>query len=317
MGGPFKNQNALLDSDNDQDDSSIPFSNYNDNIQNVYDKFKFDLDLNSQNLSYSRQKQEIKNEVIDNFFSNNNQNDEESIKDESLYLLRKNEKIMNLKENEEIPENIVTNKKIKKKIFKIIKISNKKGRCPNSYKEEHKDIIFVHGKTSNDNITRKVKTHMSNSLLDFVNKIYAKEYQEINNGSKKENWLKPISLKSKITISKDENLKWLDMKVKDYLSSDVSLKNKHYEILHNAKEIEKVITEGNMVGVCQILNMEIREVLNYYATDRELKISDISFVTLKTDFKDFNESDESYFSKIQNIAKNFESDFSGKKRRRK
>ena len=158
---------------------------------------------------------------------------------------------------------------------------------------------------------------MSNSLLDFVNQIYAKEYQEINKFSKNEKWLKPISLKSKIPISIDENLKWLDMKVKDYLSSDVSMKNKHYEIDHNAKEIEKVITEGNMLGVCQILNMEIREVLNYYATDSELKISDISFVTLKTDFKDFNESDESYFSKIQNIAKNFESDFSGKKRRRK
>ena len=307
MGGPYKNQNALLDYDyeQDEDDASFPFSNNDDNIQNLSDNFDSDLNI-SQDLSYNRQNQEIEKAVINNFSSNNNYSDEDSVESENLYLIGGVE--------EAIDVNGINNKK---KIFKIIKISNKKGRCPNSYKEEHKDVIFVHGKTSNDNITRKVKTHMSNSLLDFVNKIYAKEYQEINNGSKKENWLKPISKNSKITISKDENLKWLDMKVKDYLSSDVSMKNKHYEIDHNAKEIEKVITEGNMLGVCQILNMEIREVLNYYATDSELKISDISFVTLKTDFKDFNESDESYFSKIQNIAKNFESDFSGKKRRRK
>ena len=307
MGGPYKNQNALLDYDyeQDEDDASFPFSNNDDNIQNLSDNFDSDLNI-SQDLSYNRQNQEIEKAVINNFSSNNNYSDEDSVESENLYLIGGVE--------EAIDVNGINNKK---KIFKIIKISNKKGRCPNSYKEEHKDIIFVHGKTSNDNITRKVKTHMSNSLLDFVNKIYAKEYQEINKFSKNEKWLKPISLKSKIPISIDENLKWLDMKVKDYLSSDVSMKNKHYEIDHNAKEIEKVITEGNMLGVCQILNMEIREILNYYATDSELKISDISFVTLKTDFKDFNESDESYFSKIQNIAKNFESDFSGKKRRRK
>ena len=307
MGGPYKNQNALLgyDYEQDEDDASFPFSNNDDNIQNLSDNFDSDLNI-SQDLSYNRQNQEIEKAVINNFSSNNNYSDEDSVESENLYLIGGVE--------EAIDVNGINNKK---KIFKIIKISNKKGRCPNSYKEEHKDVIFVHGKTSNDNITRKVKTHMSNSLLDFVNQIYAKEYQEINKFSKNEKWLKPISLKSKIPISIDENLKWLDMKVKDYLSSDVSMKNKHYEIDHNAKEIEKVITEGNMLGVCQILNMEIREVLNYYATDSELKISDISFVTLKTDFKDFNESDESYFSKIQNIAKNFESDFSGKKRRRK
>ena len=315
MGGPYKNQNALLDYDyeQDEDDASFPFSNNDDNIQNLSDEFNFDSDLNiSQDLSYNRQNQEIEKAVINNFSSNNNYSDEDSIKNENLYLIRKEAINMN-----RIPENIVTNKKNKEKIFKIIKITNKRGRCSNSYKEEHKDVEFVHGKTSDDNITRKLKISMSNSLLDFVNQIYAKEYQEINKFSKNEKWLKPISLKSKIPISIDENLKWLDMKVKDYLSSDVSMKNKHYEIDHNAKEIEKVITEGNMLGVCQILNMEIREILNYYATDSELKISDISFVTLKTDFKDFNESDESYFSKIQNIAKNFESDFSGKKRRRK
>ena len=310
MGGPYKNQNALLDYDyeQDEDDASFPFSNNDDNIQNLSDNFDSDLNI-SQDLSYNRQNQEIEKAVINNFSSNNNYSDEDSVESENLYLIGGVE--------EAIDVNGITNKKIKEKIFKIIKITNKRGRCSNSYKEEHKDVEFVHGKTSDDNITRKLKISMSNSLLDFVNQIYAKEYQEINKFSKNEKWLKPISLKSKIPISIDENLKWLDMKVKDYLSSDVSMKNKHYEIDHNAKEIEKVITEGNMLGVCQILNMEIREVLNYYATDSELKIYDISFVTLKTDFKDFNESDESYFSKIQNIAKNFESDFSGKKRRRK
>ena len=310
MGGPYKNQNALLDYDyeQDEDDASFPFSNNDDNNQNLSDNFDSDLNI-SQDLSYNRQNQEIEKAVINNFSSNNNYSDEDSVESENLYLIGGVE--------EAIDVNGITNKKIKEKIFKIIKTTNKRGRCSNSYKEEHKDVEFVHGKTSDDNITRKLKISMSNSLLDFVNQIYAKEYQEINKFSKNEKWLKPISLKSKIPISIDENLKWLDMKVKDYLSSDVSMKNKHYEIDHNAKEIEKVITEGNMLGVCQILNMEIREVLNYYATDSELKISDISFVTLKTDFKDFNESDESYFSKIQNIAKNFESDFSGKKRRRK
>ena len=46
MGGPYKNQNALLDYDyeQDEDDASFPFSNNDDNIQNLSDKFNFDSD---------------------------------------------------------------------------------------------------------------------------------------------------------------------------------------------------------------------------------------------------------------------------------
>ena len=64
-------------------------------------------------------------------------------------------------QEEELEENIVINKKI---IFNIIKLSNKRGRYYNSYKEKHKDANFVHGKTSNDNIIRKFKTRFTNSF---------------------------------------------------------------------------------------------------------------------------------------------------------
>ena len=111
-----------------------------------------------------------------------------------------------INEEEKLEENIVINKRI---IFNIIKLSNKRGRYYNSYKEKYKYVIFIHGKTSNDNIIRKFKTRFTNSLLDFVNKVYAKKYKELHKDSKEtqnsKNWLYDISKKSKITISKDEN----------------------------------------------------------------------------------------------------------------
>ena len=63
-----------------------------------------------------------------------------------------------------------------------------------------------------------------------MNKAYAKKYKELHKDSKEtqnsKNWIYDISKKSKITISKDENLNKLDMTVKDYLSSDVLTKKK-------------------------------------------------------------------------------------------
>ena len=316
MGGPSKNQSSSIDSDYDQDDSSIPLLNkYNYNIPYIYYEFLSYNNLNiNQSLSYNRQNQETENAIKNIILSNNNDNsDEDTIEDDNLYFHKNFEKI-----NEE--EEIIPSQKLEEKIFNIIKLSKKRGRRSNSYKEKHKDVKYVHDKTSNDNITRKIKIRLTNSLLDFVNKVYTKKYKELHKDSKEiqnsKKWLYDISEKSKTTISRDENLNWLDMTVKDYLSSDVSTKNKNYEIGHNAKEIKKVCDEGKMVELIEILNMKIREVLNHYVTNGIVRL-DVSLVTLRIDFNKEYENDEKYFLQIKEVANNFETNFLKKKTRRK
>ena len=135
-------------------------------------------------------------------------------------------------------------------------------------------------------------------------------------------WLKKISKASITKIRKEENLKWLNMKLKDYLSSEVSRKNKQFKVGHNAKEIQKIIQEGQMEILCGILNMDIRTLFNIYATDDIFEIEELrlKLLTLKDIFneeKAKNEEDIDYISEVQHVAKNFEQIFKDKKKRKK
>ena len=153
-----------------------------------------------------------------------------------------------------------------------------------------------------------------------MNIIYEKEYQKLHKNSPKTHWLQKISGKSKIFIRKDENLKWLNIKLKDYLSSQVSTKNKHFEIGHNAKEIKKVLDEGKMEDLIKILNTDIKTLLKQYATKEEIiKYDGVLFPYIEEKFKEENAKDEEEkecIKRIKEVAENFESTFKGKKDRK-
>ena len=310
MGGPKIIQTSQIESESDyeQDEFSSFPSNSND-VQNVNNKFQLHINLNMTPIPSRNNGFQETDEMLNIFRPKTNVNDEDQITDNKLYF------------NETI------NKK-KKIYFYIKKRNNKRGRLSNAYKENHKYIKPEHDRSRNDNIIRKLKTSFTTEILKFVNLIYVKEYQELHKDSKKPQmnkgftWLKKISKASITKIRKEENLKWLNMKLKDYLSSEVSRKNKQFKVGHNAKEIQKIIQEGQMEILCGILNMDIRTLFNIYATDEIFEIEELrlKLLTLKDIFneeKAKNEEDIDYFSEVQHVAKNFEQIFEGKNERKK
>ena len=309
-----QSQDSLLDRDYDQEELS--FSSLNSiNIQNTYNSFLSEGNsINNRNDTYNISNLEKGNEVINIF----NPNDIKEINDEPnedykrFYIVKKEKK----EEKEE--KNIKRNKKA---IFYIFKKDGIKGRRSNAYKEKHKFVKYEHSKIRDDNVIRKVKTHFTNDILEYVNIIYGNEYQKLHKNSPKTHWLQKISRQSKTFIRKEENLKWLNMKLKDYLSSQVSTKNKHFEIGHNAKEIKKVLDEGKMGELIKILNTDIGTLLKQYATKEEIvKYDGVSFPFLEEKFKEENAKDEEekeYIQKVKRIAVNFWSIFNDKSDRKK
>lgn len=321
MGGPKIIQTSQIELDYEQDEfSSSSFSsNFND-VQNFNNKFQLNINSTMFPIPSRNNGFQETDDMLDIFRPKTNVNNEDQIRDKDLYF---NETIKTIEKKTII--NVIKKKKI---YFYIKKRSNKRGRLSNEYKEKHKYIKPDHDRSRNDNIIRKLKTSFTTEILKFVNLIYVKEYQELHKDSKKPQmnkgftWLKKISKASITKIRREENLKWLNMKLKDYLSSEVSRKNKQFKVGHNAKEIQKIIQEGQMEILCGILNMDIRTLFNIYATDEIFEIEELrlKLLTLKDIFneeKAKNEEDIDYISEVQHVAKNFEQIFKDKKKRKK
>lgn len=306
MDGTYKRLNSLIDQDCDQDESSIFSLKSHNDIQNISYRFSSELNLISPQISFAdRQNRETEREIGNIFYPANDYNIIDVIDDDRHIFIEPKKEIA------------------KKRIFKIIKISKKRGRRSNSYKEKHKEVKYVHDKTSNDNIIRKIKTYFTKALLEFVNFIYEKEYQKIYKDLKKVKtpWLQKLSRDVIKPISIDENLKWLNMKVKDFLSSQVSTKNKHYEIGYNAKKIKKVLDEGKMTELIDILNKDIIFFLEIYATKNDENNSySAPFTKIDEDFNEEKAEDEEekeYIKTIKDVAKNFKEIYKNKTTRRK
>jgi hypothetical protein len=321
MVGPKIIQTSQIESESDyeQDEFSSFSSNSND-VQNLNNKFQSDINLTMTPIPSRNNGFQETDEMLNIFRPQTNVNNEDQIRDKDLYF---NETIKTIEKKTII--NVIKKKKI---YFYIKKRSNKRGRLSNAYKEKHKYIKPDHDRSRNDNIIRKLKTSFTTEILKFVNLIYVKEYQELHKDSKKPQmnkgftWLKKISKASITKIRTVENLKWLNTKLKDYLSSEVSRKNKQFKVGHNAKEIQKIIQEGQMEILCGILNMDIRTLFNIYATDEIFEIEELrlKLLTLKDIFneeKAKNEEDINYIREVQHVAKNFEQIFKKKTERKK
>ena len=235
-------------------------------------------------------------------------------------------------------------KKEKKQIFTIIKVG-KRGRrkkvnivAKYTYYNNHRQ----HNKLSYDNIIRKLKRYFTNSLLDFVNKLYEMEKSQLesdtNNNSKNkakkpDKWLQIIQNKNIIQIKKNENLMWFDCKIKDYLSSDVSEKCKNYDKNYNKIQIQKICQENTMKNLSKFLqDINIRFLFEIYAKDYDFGIGIkgwyLKFLTLKNDVDQMTNEErtddeegridrEKYTSKIREVAINLENIFKKKRKRRK
>lgn len=193
----------------------------------------------------------------------------------------------------------------KKDIFKIIKQKKK-------YSEE-KEKTKKHTKFSEDNIIRKIKRNFIDKCFNYINLTY------INLKGRK--LLYRISPKETIEISKEKNLKWFNLKLKDIFSYRLSNKCSTKEKDYNKKQIERIYNEGIQEMII-IFETKVKDMFNDYINDVKRE----GFDTLEDDVcmikgKMEKEEDEKdivkYINEYIKIAKGLEKNFEDKRARTK
>ena len=111
-------------------------------------------------------------------------------------------------------------------------------------------------------------------------------------------------------ISKEENLKWLDTKLKYIFSYNVSKKIGNCDINFNELLIKRIYEKGEEKKVIFVLEKTVREMWHIYVHGSEDE-NFIGFKTLKDDLKSFKQNGESdyYIEQYKHISLHFESIF--------
>ena len=137
------------------------------------------------------------------------------------------------------------------RIFNINKIK-KKGRIKkNRYNRNKSD---THDKYKQDNIIRLFKAHLMNNIYKYIN--YS--FEENQNKLHKKKILQKISSKYIKSISKEDNIKWLNSKLSVVFSQNISTKIVRYKSNHNENIINSVLKKGTDINAIFILNLMLR-----------------------------------------------------------
>ena len=177
-------------------------------------------------------------------------------------------------------------------------------------------------------MTRKIKVILKKEILGLSNSkikelnlskliINNKEYE------KKEIQLLNIKQDIIIDITVDGNKKFLDSKIKDILSEDISSNFTSYPSNFNALLIEKLYEIENAESVTSILDKTILDALKYYRKDDIIENPDYAcFKGLEKGFEGLKDNlmkknDEKYADKLIKFIKEFEIIYNNKKPRAK
>ena len=199
-------------------------------------------------------------------------------------------------------------------------------------KKKNSGEIGKHNKYAENNMTRKMKVIIKNDLLDFINSKIKKELNLTNiiiNGDKYlNNEIKLLNIKQKqmIDITVDGNITFLNTKIRDILSEQISNNNQlKYPSDFNAILINTIYQIENGESITSILDMTFLECLKYYRKDEDI-INDAKYSCLKGLEKGFenlkerlmnNNEEEDYVDKLIELIQKFEVIYSTKKSRAK
>ena len=269
----IKNMNFQIDEDEIGDDKKEFYAYYKNKILNsdLNKEKKEENFLNNENILYDNPFD------INKKINNNNDNNNDT----------------NFKNN-------ISDKKIK--IFKINKVS-KLGR-----KRKFSKIKGKHSKFCKDNVIRRFKAIFINNIYVYVNSLF-----KINNYGKakhKINIIKKIDSKLVKTISKEENIQWLNSKLREFFSQSISKKLLNFENNYNMNLIKRIYEKNEEKKVIEVLEKTIKEMLYIYINDDDKKICP-GFKTRKDDIKKLKEKGESpeYIEMYSLVVENYENLF--------
>ena len=289
--------------DNDKDDNyffnhvnkekninSIIFPFYNNisdfNKKNEsFNNFKIDLDdfskAFSNNLLYKNNKEE-KNNI---FLINNNLSKENNNK----FVIKKSPKIFNIQ--------------------KVIKLGRPK---------KHSLKRRKHDKFKLDNVIRKFKVKLTQNIYNYINISFTCNQYYVKMNKSFINIIQKINSKETKSISKIDNIRWLNTKIKDIFSQKVSSKFIIFEPNYNKKLIKKILEQKKEIKVIEVLEKTVRDMWIIYKND-DIYHEFPGFQTIKYDiekFKEMNES-EDYIGLYRYACNKFEDIFKKIRQRRK
>jgi hypothetical protein len=196
-------------------------------------------------------------------------------------------------------QNINSNNK--NKIFKTKKVL-KPGRIKKNSSKKGK-----HDKFQKDNIIRRFKVFLMRNIFNYINNSFIINTNKDENN--RVNVLQRISSFNSKSISKQDNIKWLNSKIKDVFSENLK-KFICFDLDYNKKLINKVIQEGKEKKTIFILNKTIKEIWIAYIND-DKNNNFIGFDTIKQDIIKLRKlgETETYINLYIKVANDFENIF--------
>ena len=153
-----------------------------------------------------------------------------------------------------------------------------------------------------------------NNIYKYINS----SFKENQNKPYKKKILQKISSKFIKSISKEDNIKWLNSKLSTVFSQNLSTKIVRYKSNHNEKVINSVLKKGTDINAIFILNHTVKDMWNIYIND-DINHNYTGFSTLKDDIKEFKKLNQplDYIEKYKKVAIEFEEIFNKIKERKR
>lgn len=286
--------------------------------------------LDDKKVDYNSLKLETNQNHIST--SNNTSTKEKSIEEEKKNFLKKKRKNSSIPSSDKFLEKYLDDGD-KQENDPIFNVSMRRGRGrPLKRGEEKKYPFNRHTKYSDDNIMKKIKCAIYESIRRWLNSSLSNEDNYFDSF---------LKIKKDIisNLKKDFNLKMIDNEtIADMFSKEINEKYSHYKKIHNITLIEKILKSdnNNYDKVKIILGLKFKEVLqifngniddsvkNKFIINNENilenfdKISDLLVKIRKNEQKQNNynkELTERYLKNISVLSSNYEDWFINKHKR--
>ena len=220
-------------------------------------------------------------------------------------------KIMQIDKDKKKKKNLVINDENKNK--KPEKEESNYGR-----KKKNSGQIGKHNKYSGDNLIRKCKGILLNALYLLINNIIEENYQSEPNYDKKTKKLLKINQNQIINSDVQYNQNFLDKKLKDIFSDNVTLRCSRYNIDHNEKLIKSLLDEKDEKKkklFCKLFDLTFLDCLKHFRGTKTIK--ELKNLTKYEEVCKGFEEDEDYLYSFKYYIENYEKIIQNKKSRRK
>ena len=295
-------------SDNESFNMLFHPNNYNNDVDNLY--------LNVQNYSSPNETDQILSQKNTSDKSTNNSNFISDDKEVNLDLNESNEKDNSSSINQKAID--FTNPDTQKGPFNITK-ERKLGR-----KTKNSCQKGAHDKYSYDNMTKKLKQLLMNSILNFVNITLIKEEKETSAHKRKKNnkWkvnLTPCLVKIDQNIlgniKVEYNINLLNLPLKEIFSQDITSKIKKFSKDYNKKIIDEIYLNNQKEKTITILNMTLSQCIKHLANKEyypELQGLEDEYENIINKLKNSGETDE-YIELFKDLLGRFEEFYKNKR----